>query len=263
MILLHLVVATLYVSAAWLRRADAAFGRRAQLALGIIVLALLLHGATTARAVFTPQGLDFSFAQALSLVAWLTVLVAAISGLLIKMPAVGNVVLPVAAVCALAPLVSSSPHRFPYAAEPWATVHISVALIAYALFVVAALQGLVLTGLEKRLRRGFPAAQEGGAPLLTLERFLFRLIIAGFLLLTMTLASGFLFSEKLFQRPMTFNHKNLFSVLGWLTFGTLLWGRWHFGWRGKHALYWILAGTGLLVLGYLGSKFVSEVVLGR
>jgi ABC-type uncharacterized transport system permease subunit len=197
------------------------------------------------------------------LVAWLTVLVAAASGLLAKMPAVRSVVLPVAALCALTPLLAASPHRFPYAGEPWATVHISVALIAYALFVVAGLQAAVLTGLEKRLRRGLPSEADGAAPLLTLERFLFRLIAAGFVLLTLTLGSGLFFSESLFARPLTFNHKNFFSVLGWLTFGVLLWGRWRHGWRGRHALYWILAGTALLVLGYLGSKFVAEIILGR
>jgi ABC-type uncharacterized transport system permease subunit len=35
-------------------------------------------------------------------------------------------------------------------------------------------------------------------PLLTLEKLLFRLIGAGFVLLTLTIASGFLFSEQLF-----------------------------------------------------------------
>jgi ABC-type uncharacterized transport system permease subunit len=100
-------------------------------------------------------------------------------------------------------------------------------------------------------------------PLLTLERFLFRMVWLGFVLLTLTLASGFLFSEQLFGRPLTFSHKNVFSVAGWLTFGALLVGRWRYGWRGRRALYWILAGTGLLLLGYLGSKFVAEVILGR
>ena len=67
----------------------------------------------------------------------------------------------------------------------------------------------------------------------------------------------------LFGKPASFTHKTLFSFLGWLTFGILLYGRWRFGWRGRRALYWILAGTALLVLGYLGSKFVSEILLGR
>jgi ABC-type uncharacterized transport system permease subunit len=117
---------------------------------------------------------------------------------------------------------------------------------------------------EKRLHRGAPAATAHEAPpLLTLERYLFRLIAIGFVLLTITLVSGFLFSEELFGKPVTLTHKNVFSVAGWLTFGALLFGRWRYGWRGRVALKWILAGTVLLVLGYLGSKFVLEVLLKR
>jgi ABC-type uncharacterized transport system permease subunit len=55
----------------------------------------------------------------------------------------------------------------------------------------------------------------------------------------------------------------VFSVAGWLAFAVLLFGRWRYGWRGRTALKWILTGTLLLVLGYLGSKFVREIVLGR
>jgi ABC-type uncharacterized transport system permease subunit len=264
MILLHIAVALLYAVAAWMRNAPGDRGHRAGLAASLIVLALVLHAVTIGRTVLMPDGLDLSFSHALSLVAWLTVLLAGLSGLLAKLPAVGNVVLPVAALCALAPLAGGAAHRFPYTGEPWATAHIAVALVAYALFVVAALQALLLTGLEKRLRRGLAAEGSGEMPpLLTLERFLFRLVGAGFVLLTLTLVSGGLFSERLFGRPMTFNHKNVFSLLGWLAFAVLLFGRWKFGWRGRRALYWVLGGTALLVLGYLGSKFVVEILLGR
>jgi ABC-type uncharacterized transport system permease subunit len=100
-------------------------------------------------------------------------------------------------------------------------------------------------------------------PLLTLERYMFRLLSVGFVLLTLTLASGMLFSEELFGKAVTLTHKNVFSVAGWLAFAVLLFGRWRYGWRGRTALKWILVGTLLLVLGYLGSKFVREVVLGR
>ena len=91
------------------------------------------------------------------------------------------------------------------------------------MFLVAAVQALVLMGLEKRLRRrARPDRRPAVPPLLTLERFLFRLIAVGFVLLTLTLASGMLFTEQLFGKPLVFTHKSVFSVLGWLTFGALL-----------------------------------------
>ena len=265
-ILLHLAAALLYALAAfffWQADADATSARR-RAARIIVPVALVFHGFAITLAVATPDGLDLSFANALSLVAGLVVLVAWAARLLTLLPALPAMLLPVAAGCALLPATVQSPHRFPYADEPWAAIHISVALLAYASFVVAALEALVLTGLEKNLHRAAAAAVTGGTlPLLTLERYLFRLITVGFVLLSLTLASGFLFSEQLFGRPVQFTHKNVFSVAGWVVFATLLWGRWRYGWRGRTALKWILGGTLLLILGYLGSKFVVEVLLRR
>ncbi len=216
------------------------------------------------RELATADGLDLSLPNAVSLVAALVALVAWASGLLNTLPAIGTVVLPVAAIASLLPALVTNPHRFPYAGEPWAALHVGVALLAYALFLVAALQALVLMGLEKRLRRRLPdESATGMPPLLTLERFLFRLVTVGFALLTVTLASGMLFSEQIFGRPMLFTHKSVFSLLGWLTFAGLLWGRWRYGWRGRVALRWIVAGTLFVFLAYLGEKFVLEVLLRR
>ena len=264
MILLHLAAAALYAVAAWAHwpRSVGTAPAAARAFAWLVPLALVLHAAVIGRAIFTIDGLDLSFGNALSLVAGLAVLIAWASGLFRVLPQVAAVVLPMAAAGALIHTFGASPHRFAYADSPWATAHIAVALIAYALFVVAALQALMLTGLENRLRGGGATSGET-QPLLTLERYLFRLIGAGFVLLTLTLASGFLFSEQLFGRPVTFTHKNVFSVAGWLVFAILLFGRARYGWRGRTAIRWILGGTLLLVLGYLGSKFVLEVLLGR
>jgi ABC-type uncharacterized transport system permease subunit len=265
MILLHAIVAALYAIAVWARwpRATEIPPAAARVAVWLVPLALVLHAIVIAHAIFTPEGLDLSLPNALSLVAGLSVLIAWASGVLATLPRVGAVVLPIAALCAMLPAFWSSPHRFAYTGERWATAHIAVALVAYALFVVAALQTLVLTGLEKRLHRGQSATGSETPPLLTLELYLFRLIATGFVLLTLTLVSGILFSEQLFGKPLTFNYKNIFSVAGWLVFAVLLFGRWRYGWRGRTALYWILGGTLLLLLGYLGSKFVFEVLLHR
>jgi len=250
MILLHLAAAACYIGAAWATWP----GRVLPLAASgtLLAAALLLHVASVVAGVATPQGFDLSLTHALSVVAALTVLVAVATGALHKLPTIGIVVLPVAAVSVLLPLAAPSTHRFPYAGEPWATAHIAVALLAYAFFIVAAAQALVMTGLEKRLHRG-----------LAEERALFRLIAVGFVLLSLALASGLLFSEQLFGRAFQFTHKNVFAVASWVVFGALVVGRWGYGWRGRQALRWILAGTALLLLAYLGSKFVLEVILGR
>jgi ABC-type uncharacterized transport system permease subunit len=121
-----------------------------------------------------------------------------------------------------------------------------------------------MNALERRLHRGLPTADaESTPPLLTLERYVFRLVGVGFVLLTLTVVSGALFSEQVFGKPFTLTHKSVFTMLAWITFGALLAGRWRFGWRGRQAAKWIVTGSVLLVLAYLGSKFVLEVLLGR
>jgi ABC-type uncharacterized transport system permease subunit len=92
---------------------------------------------------------------------------------------------------------------------------------------------------------------------------LFRLIAVGFLFLTLTAVSGILFSEEVFGRALRFDHKTLFTLISWLVFGLLLLGRWRYGWRGRTALRLTFGGFGLLMLAYVGSRFVLEVILSR
>ena len=72
--------------------------------------------------------------------------------------------------------------------------------------------------------------------------------------LTLTLATGFAFSETLFGRAMRFDHKTVFGLLSWLTFGGLLYGRLRHGWRGRTALRWTLTGFVLLILEMLWGR---------
>jgi len=270
MILLYLLVPIAYLIAAlpeWQRLAQPGLpqspGARA-VSRWAAPFALAGHAAILASAVFAREGIDLGMANATSLVAGLAALLAWSVGLGGRLPGVSAVTLPVAAIAAPLPALLPNPHRFSFADEPLAAVHIAVALIAYALFIVAALQALVLLGLERRLHRGLPDPRADALPpLLTLERFLFRLVDAGYLLLTFTLASGAIFSEELFGKPFRFTHKVVFSLLAWLVLGALLVGRHRYGWRGRSALIWVICGTVLLLLAYLGSKFVLEVILGR
>lgn len=269
-ILLYLLVPAAYIAAAALewRRLAAPSGASAEatrrLAAWLAAAALAGHAALIVETVYTGDGLDVSLANALSVVAGLTALVAWAGNHSRTLPGVAVVALPVAAIAVPLPALFPNPHRFSLVDEPWAALHIAVALAAYALLIVAALQALLLLGLERRLHRAVPdPVAEAMPPLLTLERFLFRLVGIGYALLTLTLLSGAVFSEELFGKPLQFKHKIVFSILGWLVFGWLLIGRHRYGWRGRAALHWIVAGTALVVLAYAGSKFVLEVILGR
>ncbi len=269
MILLYVPVAAAYLAAAWIewRRFALSGAREAPSATALTFwlppFAIGGHALMLANTIVTPEGMDLSLANALSAVECLIALIAWLGTLSKVLPGIAAIAYPVAAAGAVLPALIPSTHRFSFTSEPWAALHIAVALVAYALLIVAALQALVLTVLERRLHRGLTEPGESTLPpLLTLERFLFRVVAAGFVLLTLTLISGVLFSEQVFGKAFTFSNKIVSSVLSWLVFGALLYGRKRYGWRGRTALNWIVAGSILLLLAYVGSKLVAESMFG-
>jgi ABC-type uncharacterized transport system permease subunit len=212
----------------------------------------------------------FGFAQALSATLLLAVLVLWIEGMFVPVRGLDVLVMPAAAVSVLLPVAFQGA---PIAAGVDSTalrLHLLVAMAAYSLLTIAALHALLMATLDRRLHAPLEAPTQGLArilgqlpSLLALETLLFRLISVGFVLLTATLVSGVFFSEQLFGRALRFEHKTVFTIASWLVFAGLLGGRLVFGWRGRTALRWTFAGFLMLLLAYVGSRFVLEVVLGR
>jgi ABC-type uncharacterized transport system permease subunit len=141
-------------------------------------------------------------------------------------------------------------------------LHIFVALLGYVLFTIASFHALLMATSEQALHSGRHADLMAVLPpLMRLEGLLFGLLWGAFALLTLTVISGFAFSEALFGQPFKLSNKNVFALLSWLVFATLLFGRVRFGWRGIRAVRFTLLGFGFLVLSYLGSKFLLEVIM--
>ena len=231
-----------------------------------LVLALLLHGATLSMEIFPADGtgMRFGFAVALSMMTWLAVALYWIESFYARMEGLQMLGLPLAALCALLPWGLPGQHILANAGSITFRLHFLVAMLAYSLFTLAALHAILMAVTEQRLHRGrLTPLFAGLPPLLTMEALLFRLIHIAFALLTLTLLSGVMFSEHLFGKALTFNHKTIFAVLSWLIFAALLLGRHRYGWRGRTALRWTLAGFGVLLLAYVGSRFVIEVILER
>ena len=211
--------------------------------------------------------LNIGLGGTLSAIVWLALVVYALSSLRQPVDALQALILPIAALAVLLPLwLPGQPIQL--AASPLFLVHIALSLLAYALFSVAALHAGMMALFEKRLHtHAMHRALSNLPPLLTLERLLFNIIGIGFVLLTLALASGILFSEQVFGKPFSFNyftqHKTVFALLSWLTYAGLLVGRNRYGWRGRTAITWSLTGFAMLVLAYIGSKVVLQLLLGK
>ena len=173
---------------------------------------------------------------------------------------VGALVLPLAAIAPLVPIVWSRQTIPSGAASSHA--HAAISILTYAVLSLAALQALILAYQEYRIRTKRPGgALRTLAALDTQERWLFRLVGVGFFLLSLSLASGFMFVQDMFAQHLA--HKTVLSCIAWAIFGALLWGRWRHGWRGQTAVRWCVGGFAVLVLGYFGSRWILEVLLER
>ena len=230
--------------------------KSARLVLGV---AWALHALTLGVGLLGAQP-RFGFAPALSITAWLVLTVYVVEQQLYPqlrsrwpLSTLGSAAVLLAVIFPGTPLHVN--------ASAWLPLHLALGIASYGLFAAAVVHAALMNHAERQMRLG--ADHDGGLPLLTLERLTFRFVGAGFLLLTATLAAGWLFGEQLYGRTWVWNHKSVFSLLSWVTFAVLLFGRKRFGWRGQSAVRVLYIGAALLLLAYVGSRFVVEVLLGR
>jgi ABC-type uncharacterized transport system permease subunit len=264
----HVVVGLAYAALAWTMWRGLQKGGRGDARWFLPVLAAA-HAALLASAVVDAEGMRFGFAHALSATLLFTVLVVWAEGFLVPIRGLLVMVLPLAAVAAMLPAIFHGT-QIAAANETLAfRAHIVIGIAAFTLFTIAAMHALLMASMDRSLHSAGTDTSALGRllaevpPLLAMERLLFRLIWTGFLLLTATLISGVLFSEQLFGRPLRFDHKTVFAIASWVVFAGLLVGRHYFGWRGRTALRWTLVGFVMLLLAYVGSRFVLEVILHR
>ena len=226
--------------------------------------ALVVQGFGLYEGLFSAGGMRFSFSFALSLMLWLAVMIYWLESFRSRMDGLQPMVLPLAALGAVAPAVF--PHlRVVAHAGAWGfQLHFLTAMLAYSLFTLSALHAVFMGFAERKLHQRAVTRSLGSLPpILTMEALLFRMIFTAFCLLTVALVSGVMFSEVIFGKAVVFDHKTLFAFASWAIFAALLVGRRVYGWRGRIALRWTLAGFMVLLLAYMGSRFVAEVLLGR
>lgn len=262
----YLITAAIYLAVAgdyWRKARRPSSEVRWQWHFSLIAIGLVLHAWLLYETMFE-GGLNLGLTNALSAIFWVTVLIYWLTDIQHNLQSLQAFVLPPAAVAVLLQKFVPTSLVLSYADQPLFMAHLIIALLAYSLFTFAALHALLMAVAERSLHNKATVIKlPDFPPLLNMENLLFRVIAIGFGLLTLTLISGVLFSEELFHQPMKFTHKNVFAVLSWLIFGGLLLGRFKYGWRGRTAIRWTLGGFLLLVLAYVGSKFVLQILLHR
>jgi len=227
----------------------------------VLLLAWFLHALVLGWTVLG-ESPRFGFAPALSVTAWLVLTVYAVERELFpQLPARWALAGLGGAAVLLAMAYPGTPLHV--SASPLLPLHLALGVASYGLFAAAAVHAWLMRRAERSIRQADDT--HTGVPLLTLERLTFRFATAGFVLLSATLLAGLLFGETLYGpgHMARWDHKTVFSVLAWVVFAFLLLGRTRFGWRGRKAVRVLYTGSILLLLAYVGSRFVLEVILGR
>ncbi len=261
-IVIHALVSAAYLALAWhfwrTRWRRGAAPERPGLAAwerAAILAPLAVHAWLLYDGIFSRE-LRFGFAQALSVMMFLGVALYWVESLFASLEGLEPLILPLAAIAAPLPALFAGRSIAVQGAE--FKLHLALAMVAYGLFTIALLHAALMALVERHLHR-----KSAAFVALTLERSLFRTIGIAFVFLTLTLVTGMVLTDALFGRLMRFNHETVFAVLSWLIFAWLLAGRWRYGWRGRTALRWTIAGFVTVLLANVGTAFVLEVILKR
>jgi ABC-type uncharacterized transport system permease subunit len=226
----------------------------------LILIAIIGHSDVIMHMMRVNARFSIGLLEAMSLLGWTLAVLACLISIDKQNRVLGAILMLSAAVGAA---MSGAGPSYAEATVGWElTAHILLSMAAAALLFAAAVTAILLVILDRRLRtRRIVDLPSALPPLDALEKIMFRLVAAGFGLLTLALITGFVFVTNLFTQNLV--QKTMLSLIAWLIFGVLLIGRLRFGWRGRSAVRWTLSGFGILAVAYFGVKFVLEYLFGR
>lgn len=257
------MTAAVMAASAYLAAALAGYFKQSLWLAALAALAIGLHAFVLIDDIFGAGLLRINILDAASLVLLQASAILLLGWRLLPTAVMMQVIAPLAGLGAVAGAWSTGASLDGGVAQWHLQVHIGLSIFAAGLFTLAALQSLLVAvqsrylhyvGTGRAWTRELP-------PLQRMETLLFGIVWAAWASLTAALLTGIVFVDDIFAQHLV--HKTTLSLVSWMVFALLLWGRWQYGWRGRTALRWTWAGFGILLLAYFGSKFVLEQLLGQ
>ncbi|MBO1272089.1 MAG: hypothetical protein PWP74_1281 [Shewanella sp.] len=222
-------------------------------------IGVVLHAFALYPAIFTDHGQNFSLTNVISMVCWIIALT-----FTIVMPHIRVIVLvPVVFACSIigVALLWLVPPQYilHFGQHPEVLVHVVLSLMAYSTLLIAALYAVQLMFIQNKLKKKQPLMTHAIPPLLTVEKQLYHLVIIGLILLSLALATGFIFMDSMFASGQ--GHKAVLSIIAWFVYIAMLWQQYTVGCRIKTAVVYTISGAVLLSLAYFGARAVKELIL--
>lgn len=139
-------------------------------------------------------------------------------------------------------------------------IHIVLSLVAYGILALATLYAMQSAYVSNILKqRKSPIIFNKLPPLMTIERYFFRLLFSGTLLLILALVSGFIFLDNMLAQNVA--HKTILSIAAAVVYIIANVIHHVSGARGRVMVALTVLGSVLLTLGYFGSRFVKDILL--
>lgn len=229
--------------------------------LGMLLVGMLAHGSILYPQVITLYGLNFNLFNIISLTSLFFLIFYGLFCLYRPILSLGILAAPTAFIGLTAGYFGRAPYKpltdIGYGLE----AHILLSIAAYCVLLMATLQAIFLRLQIRELKHRtiHRLWVNKLPPLQSMESLLFDMILVGFILLSIALGLGFIYVHDLMAQHLA--HKTVFSILSWLLFGALLIGHWRSGWRGKRAANMTIYAFILLAIGFVGTKFVLELIL--
>jgi len=226
---------------------------------GLIAHASLIYITTISN------GINLNFSNSLLIVSWVTVFFYYLINRKIQFNGLENLTLIPALLIILSHPFLKNDQSLEIQMSINSIIHIIIAILSYSLLTVGAIFSIFILLFQNNLTKKYQNEENfsGNFSLLSMEDILFKIYWFGFILLSITLFSGILFTNEIFGTSIVWNHKTIFSLMAWITYGAMLLGRMKYGWRGKKAVVISLIAFMFLLLSYFGTKFVLEILLNN
>ena len=229
----------------------------------VLFVGLVLHGLTLSHDMITPWGINYEVFNLVSFTTGFVLLLGIVFSIYRPVLVLNLLSTPIAIVGLLMGSLLSTPNQVIRQQGLGIDLHIFLSLLAYAVLFIGAIHAILLWFQSRELKKKqkkrvwvtlLPSLQ-------TMRSLLFDLTLIGFVLLTVALGLGFFTIQDFLGQHLA--HKTAFSMLSWVIYGVLLLGHWKFGWRGNQAIQMTLIAFLVLAVGFIGSKFVLEMMLMR
>ena len=199
------------------------------------------------------------FDEGLSFLAWTVTVTFLVLNRRYALTVLGAVVAPFGFLLTLIAFVvtSGASELPPSLRSAWLPVHVTLAFVGNAVFVLAFATSLLYLLEDRRLKAKHPSRVRRLLPSLEkLDELNYHLLAWGFPFLTLGIVSGAIWARFAWGRFWSWEAREIWSVVTWSLYAMLLHARITGGWRGRRAAALTILSFAVLAMSFVSANFL-------